>query len=174
MPLSQKETVIGCYEAEAMGFKIATSKAGSKYCCLEAVLQNYGEIPQDVTILFNLYKRDKSPNTYAEKDINKLGRCVGSKQLAEWKWNDNEIRLPLQGAKLRIDYDDEGFFRRVSFAPMRDYPSFNAVAGDDIDMGDTAQQEAETIIGQAIGQDAPKKVTLEPLMFEAGSEQCPF
>ena len=126
-----------------MGFKIATSKTGNKYCCLEAVLPTYSDIPQDITILFSMYERDrKTPNKYMKRDIQKLGRCIGIKELAEWEWNDNEIKLPLQGRKLRIDIDDENNWRRVAFAPMRDYPVFGANADDDIPFDDAQSPKA--------------------------------
>lgn len=175
MATSATKLIPGCYCAEAMGFKVWQYN-GETLCCAELVLQDYGSMPEEVSAYFRLInKKDGAINQYGLKEINDFGLAVGSKRIANADeqtalgWVSAGHKERLMGVRCYLwTYNKvlpTGFKLSVfSVLPLGEYPSLDKVyKDDDIDMEIKTVEQTET-----------KKATLEPLPFEAGSDDVPF
>lgn len=168
MSKSIDDLIIGCYKAEAMGFKTITSeKSGKTMSLLSLVVQDYSKeadyIPIELDIWYFYQKKDGTFNEYAVKDVNEAGKAIGSRVMAELtSGSAMQLRkVPLRGKPCYIHVYNLAFskgnysstMRKASVLPAGAYPALEDVVGDDVpfDFPDVTQGTArpiETLIKQ--------------------------
>ena len=151
MSSSASKLIAGCYCSEAMGFKVWKYN-GDVLCCAEIVLQDYGQLPEEVTAWFALInKKTGKLNPYTLQEINAFGRSIGNKVLANadeiiaQQWIDNDYKEALKGARCYLHSFSKvlpsGFkLNTFNILPIGEYPSLDKTyENDDIDMGDSKE-----------------------------------
>lgn len=171
MSKTPKDIIPGCYKAEAMGFKTFTSNKGKTICCAELVLQDYSRasdyIPDELTVFFNLSKKDGSVNIYAEKDIQAFGLAVGSKEIAEINIGSMfiERKVRLLGAPVYVSVRKKNLgnfsIEEVLVLPQGAYPPLQDVMGDDVPF------DAPAPVAEANAKSVAD-------MFNTSEETCAF
>ncbi len=175
------DLIIGCYKAEAMGFKTFNSeKSGKTLSVLSLVLPDYsaeaGYIPIELDVWFSFKKKDGSFNEYAVKEVNDAGKALGSRELADMtSGNALQLRkIPLRGRLCFIHIYNLAFsrgnyssaMRKCSILPYGAYPALEDVIGDDVPF-DFPTEANTTKIGDKLAIPQAAQETFE-------EETCAF
>lgn len=170
MSTSASKLISGCYCAEAMGFKVWQLN-GEPACCAEFVLQDYGELPEEVTGWYSLVnKKTGSINPYTLMEINQFGRAIGSKEIANadeakaQEWITTGLKIALQGSRCYLHSSSKVLpsgFKLATFSvmPVAQYPSLDKATNpdDDVPWDDTPKKVGE------LKEEVKAHVTLEPI-----------